>query len=148
MLKLMGRFEFLTIHVCDETRLVASLYVYCSRASQWSGAAAVIVAYDITNANSFRNCAKWIDMLAESFGQRKLKGVSNDERMPCALHSESGSLRNLQFVSACVDIAQACCSAARVMYVTLSPCRHTRRRNSLPSTVCNTLNFQRYVPQP
>ena len=42
---------------------------------QWTGAAIVIVCYDVTSADSFRNCAKWLDMCSEAFGQRKLKGV-------------------------------------------------------------------------
>jgi hypothetical protein len=31
--------------------------------------------YDVTNAQSFASCAKWVELLADSFGHRKLKGI-------------------------------------------------------------------------
>jgi hypothetical protein len=42
---------------------------------QWSGAALVLLAYDVSNADSFRRCEQWAELLADSFGHRKARGV-------------------------------------------------------------------------
>jgi hypothetical protein len=43
---------------------------------QWVGCAAIILAYDMTNADSFKSCAKWMEMATEAFGGRKIKGMA------------------------------------------------------------------------
>ncbi len=53
----------------------ASVSCRAKISSQWVGCAAIILAYDMTNADSFKSCAKWMEMATEAFGGRKIKGI-------------------------------------------------------------------------
>jgi hypothetical protein len=60
--------------VCECVFLCA--FASVSIVPQWSGAALVLVAYDMTNLQSFHHCSKWIESIMESFGHRKIRGTN------------------------------------------------------------------------
>lgn len=107
------------LHVCVALHSNHA-YLFCTLVFlQWVGCAAIILAYDMTNADSFKSCAKWMEMATEAFGGRKIKGMSffSDEchRKSCVL------VTVLPCFYCTTDLLQACCSDARATCRTPSP---------------------------